>query len=170
MVMQSASIALGNIGQVALPILFTVAAVASVIRRKKRQQLLTQASDMQGASAIDGMAWQDFEQLIGEVFRKKGYVVVENGGAGPDGGVDLEIRRPRQNGSEVFLVQCKHWKAFKVGVDVVREHYGVMAARGAAGGFVVTSGRFTNEAKQFADGRNLKLIDGPQLRALWSRR
>ena len=32
---------------------------------------------------------------------------------------------------EKFLVQCKQWKAFKVGVTVVRELYGVMAAHGA---------------------------------------
>jgi restriction system protein len=48
--------------------------------------------------------------------------------------------------SSSFLVQCKQWKAFKVGVQVVRELYGLMAAHGAAGGFVVTSGRFTDEA------------------------
>jgi len=43
---------------------------------------------------------------------------------------------------------------------VVRELYGVMAAEGAAGGFVVTSGTFTNEAKEFAAGRNVILVDG----------
>ena len=53
-------------------------------------------------------------------------------------------------GGEKFLVQCKQWRAFKVGVEVVRELYGVMAAKGAAGGFVVTSGRFTDEAAAFA--------------------
>lgn len=48
-------------------------------------------------------------------------------------------------------------------MTVVRELYGVMAAHGAAGGFVVTSGRFTDEAKAFADGRNIRLVDGPKL-------
>ena len=38
-----------------------------------------------------------------------------------------------------------------------------MAARGATGGFVVTSGRFTAEAKAFAEGRNVQLVDGPRL-------
>nr|WP_260263875.1 restriction endonuclease [Delftia acidovorans] len=33
---------------------------------------------------------------------------------------------------EKTLVQCKQWKAFKVGVATVREVYGVMAADGAA--------------------------------------
>jgi restriction system protein len=88
--------------------------------------------------------------------------VTETGGGGADGGVDLELGK----GGERFLVQCKQWKAFKVGVTTVRELYGVMAARGAAGGFVVTSGQFTAEARDFAAGRNITLIDGPALRTL----
>jgi hypothetical protein len=61
------------------------------------------------------------------------------------------------------LVQCKQWRALKVGVGVVRELYGVMSARGATGGFVVTSGQFTDDAISFASGRNVKLVDGPKL-------
>ena len=38
-----------------------------------------------------------------------------------------------------------------------------MTARGAAGGFVVTSGRFTEDAVSFAGGGKLTLIDGPKL-------
>jgi len=49
---------------------------------------------------------------------------------------------------------------------VVRELYGVMAARGAAGGFVVTSGRFTAEAMSFAEGRNVRLVDRSKLHGL----
>ena len=41
-----------------------------------------------------------------------------------------------------------------------------MAANGATGGFVVTSGRFTDDASKFAMGRNVRLIDGPKLLAL----
>jgi restriction system protein len=65
--------------------------------------------------------------------------------------------------NETHLVQCKQWRAFKVGVEVVRELYGVMAAQGAAGGFVVTSGQFTVDARAFAEGRNVRLIDGAKL-------
>ncbi|MBC7944771.1 MAG: restriction endonuclease, partial [Burkholderiales bacterium] len=47
-----------------------------------------------------------------------------------------------------------------VGVDVVRELFGVMAARGAVGGFVVTAGNFSADARAFAEGRNIDLIAG----------
>lgn len=53
-------------------------------------------------------------------------------------------------------------------VSTVRELYGVMAAEGATGGFVVTSQRFTNEAGAFAAWRNIQLMDGNALRQLLS--
>ena len=112
------------------------------------------------------MSWREFEMLVGEGFRLQGYQVVETGGGGPDDGVDLVLTRPGMSGREKFLVQCKQWRALKVGVDVVRELYGVMAARGATGGFVVTSGRFTDDAISFASGRNVTLVDGPKLLGL----
>ena len=96
---------------------------------------------------------------MGEGFRQRGYAVTETGGGGSDGGIDLVLRKD----GDKFLVQCKQWKAFKVGVSVVRELYGVMAANGAAGGFVVTSGKFTSDAVEFARGRNIQLVDGPAL-------
>ena len=53
----------------------------------------------------------------------------------------------------------KHWKTKKVGVAVVRELYGVIAGAGVEGGFVVCSGGFTNDAKAFAENKQIELID-----------
>lgn len=154
---------LASIGQYLLPAVCLFGAVGSVVGRRKRQGLVAAiASNSNAANALDGMTWREFELLVGEAFRLQGYQVAETGGGGADGGVDLVLRKDR----ETHLVQCKQWKAFKVGVTVVRELYGVMAARGAAGGFVVTSGRFTREATAFASGRNVRLIEGPALMGL----
>lgn len=151
--------------QFIVPFLCLCGAVASFARRKKRASLLRNTTASSSADALSGISWQEFEQLVGEGFRLEGYSVQEQGGARPDGGVDLVLRRD----NETFLVQCKQWRAFKVGVDVVRELYGVMAARGAAGGFVVTSGMFTEDAKAFAEGRNVRLVDGGKLIGLLQR-
>jgi restriction system protein len=66
-------------------------------------------------------------------------------------------------------VQCKQWRAQQVPVTIVRELYGVMAAQHAAGGYVVTSGRFTQDAIAFAAGRNIELVDGQALQELLSK-
>ncbi|WP_165973846.1 restriction endonuclease [Paucimonas lemoignei] len=143
-------------GQFFIPLICLGGAALSAWRRKQREALLVNAAKSEAASALDDISWQEFEMLVGEAFRRQGYQVMENGGSRPDGGIDLILRKE----DELFLVQCKQWKAFRVGVDVVRELYGVMAAKGAAGGYVVTSGLFTEAAMRFAKGRNLKLIDG----------
>lgn len=157
---------LATAGQYIAPILFLAGAGVSAWRRKQRTRLVADVAQARATDALDGMSWREFEMLVGEGFRLQGYQVVETGGGGADGGVDLVLRRPGKNGSEKFLVQCKQWRAYKVGVDVVRELYGVMAARGATGSFVVTSGRFTDEAVNFASGRNMTLVDGSKLRGL----
>jgi restriction system protein len=141
-------------------------AITSALRRRERKNLVADVARSQATDALDGMSWREFEMLVGEGFRLQGYQVVETGGGGADGGIDLVLTKPGKSGGEKFLVQCKQWRAYKVGVDVVRELYGVMAAKGATGGFVVTSGRFTEEAISFASGRNVTLVDGPKLHGL----
>lgn len=156
--------ALAMVGQWLIPIICLFGALGSFLARRRRQTLMSNVSQSKSADALDNMSWREFEVLVGEAFRLQGYRVSEHGGVGPDGGIDLVLSK----GSEKFLVQCKQWKAFKVSVTVVRELYGVMAAKGAAGGFVVTSGRFTEDATAFASGRNIQLIDGDLLHGLIS--
>ena len=162
LVTQGVVIAFANIGQYLVPVLGLVGAAMSFFRRQKRAALVADVVQSDSADALDGMSWREFELLVGEAYRLQGYRVLETGGGGADGGIDLALTKA----GEKFLVQCKQWKAYKVGVDVVRELYGVMAAKGAAGGFVVTSGRFTAEALAFAEGRNVRLVDGAKLFAM----
>ena len=150
---------LATFGQYLIPLAFIIGAGISAYGRNKRNALFAEVQKGSSASALNGMSWQEFEMLVGEAFRRGGYTVTETGGGGADGGVDLALRKD----GEKYLVQCKQWKAFKVGVTTIRELYGVMAAGGATGGFVVTSGDFTQEAKAFAEGRNIDLIDGAEL-------
>lgn len=153
---------LASVGQYLLPIAFLVGAAMSAFGRFKRRALHEQVSASPDRGALNAMSWQQFEALVGEAFRRKGYAVTETGGGGADGGIDLALKKE----GETFLVQCKQWKAQKVGVTTVRELYGVMAAEGATGGFVVTSGVFTDEARAFSVGRNIELMDGKALHAL----
>ena len=153
---------LATAGQYLVPLVGLAGAAISFTRRKQRKALITNVTQSKSANALDGMSWREFEMLVGEAYSLQGYRVTETGGGGADGGIDLVLTR----GGEKFFVQCKQWKAYKVGVDVVRELFGVMAAKGATGGFVVTSGRFTDDAIAFADGRNVQLVDGTKLFAM----
>lgn len=153
---------LATFGQYLLPFVFLVGAAVSAYGRTTRRALHAKVAGSPDQGALNAMSWRQFEALVGEAFLRKGYAVTGTGGGGADGGVDLVLKMK----GETFLVQCKQWRALKVGVNTVRELYGVMAAKGATGGFVVTSGVFTEEAQAFARGKNVELMDGKALHAL----
>ena len=148
-----------SIGQYLLPFIFVLGALFSFLNRRKREALLAETRQRSKQGLLLNMDWREFEMLVGEAFRQRGFSIKELGGNGKDGGVDIILKKE----GDTYLVQCKHWKALKVGVQIVRELYGVMAARGATGGYIVTSGVFTEDAQSFANGRNIELIDGKAL-------
>jgi restriction system protein len=118
-----------------------------------------------GATSIRDLPWREFERLVCEAYRRKGYVAQGVGTASADGGVDIELSRP----GDKVVVQCKQWRAYTVGVTTVRELLGIVVSTGATKGIVVTSGRFTREARRFAEQNpQVELVDGPQLARLIS--
>ncbi|MEX2366724.1 MAG: restriction endonuclease, partial [Pseudohongiellaceae bacterium] len=118
-------ISLARIFQYVLPLIFCIGAGISFFKASKRKGLLASACANGSSESIHNMSWHDFELLVGQIFRERGYQVIDNDSKGADGGVDLVLRKD----NETFLVQCKHWKAYKVSVQIVRELYGVMASR-----------------------------------------
>ena len=112
-----------------------------------------------GLNSIRDLSWQEFEYLVGEAYRRQGYIVQETGSAAGDGGIDLAMSK----GGERILVQCKQWRTRRVGVKPVRELFGVMVSESADRAILVTCGSFTREARNFAEGKPLDLVGGPEL-------
>ena len=131
------------------------APISALNAANKRKRLESQKD----IKSIRELSWKEFEELVAEAYRRKGYSVTENPDFGPDGGVDIRLTK---NG-QLHLVQCKQWKSNKVGVAIIREMFGVMTAQNAASVIVVTSGIFTQEARNFALGKPIDLVDGGQL-------
>jgi len=154
--------------------LITVAVGPERLRRLLASALKSEGKvgDQSGASVpslhfsekrtIDDLDWDEFELLVSELYRRRGFDVEFAAATGPDDGVDVILRR----GEECVLVQCKHWKAWKVGVKELREFFGVLVADGATRGMFVTSKSFTREAVDFANGKPIELVSGGDLRAL----
>ena len=80
-------------------------------------------------------------------------------------GVDLMLSK----NSKTFVAQYRHWREHRVGVPMVREQYTVMQAAKANGVYVITTGEFSYKAIQFAEDKNISLIDGLKLRRLVKR-
>jgi YVTN family beta-propeller protein len=110
---------------------------------------------------LRALGWREFEELIGRAYQFQGYEVLSTA-HGADGGIDLILTR----GTERIFVQCKHWNTNQVGVKIVRELFGVVAAHGATWGIVATSGNFTEEAEEFARQARITLLNGPAVAQL----
>jgi hypothetical protein len=103
--------------------------------------------------------WFAFEKLITEVYRSHGYIVEKIGGAQPDGGVDLRFEREGQGS----IVQCKHWRRWKVGVSHVRELLGAMSDVKVSTATLVTLSGYTDEARNLAARHNITLLEETDL-------
>jgi restriction system protein len=131
----------------------------SFLRQRSRRRLLDKQT---GLDSLRAMSWREFEMLVGEAFRRRGYAIQETGLDGPDGGIDLILRKD----GKTTLVQCKQWKTQRVDVKVVREMFGLLAHHDAAAVKIVAVGDYTTDAQRFAQGKPIELIHGEALLAM----
>jgi len=109
------------------------------------------------------VSWENFELLAGEIFRRQGFEVEISSGLGADGGKDLTLRRD----GEVRLVQCKRLSARSwVSVMEMREFYGLLVAENAKRGIFMTTGLYSRDAREFAEGKPIKLLGRAEIEQL----
>lgn len=98
-----------------------------------------------------------FEELIAELFFRKGYEVSLTPRT-RDGGKDIYAIRKDSIAPTLYVVEAKRYnKANKVGVEIVRGLYGVKSAERANVGVIVTTSSFTKDAIDFASPLNYEL-------------
>ena len=136
--------------------LFLFFAVLSFIRSLSNARLLDKQRDL---DSITGLHWKEFENLVAEYYRRKGFQVKESLAGGADGGIDLSLRKD----GKTTIVQCKRCNRKPVPVQVIRELYGVMTAERANTGVLMTTTNFTAEAARFAEGKGIELVGGGEL-------
>lgn len=90
-----------------------------------------------------------FEELVAELLIRKGYNV-ELTPATRDGGKDIYAARKDDLGSFLYIVECKKYRpTHKVGVNVLRDLYGVLSKERATYGVAVTTSYFSKPAQDF---------------------
>jgi restriction system protein len=134
---------------------FVAIAAAALIDSLIRARRLSRQRALRDLAAL---SWQQFEEVIADAFRRHGYRVREGRGRG-DGGVDVILERDGQ----VTVVQAKHWRRDRVGVQLVRELYGVQRAMWARHSMFVAMGNYTAAGTQFAAAGGMTLVDGEEL-------
>ena len=105
------------------------------------------------------LEWRRFEELCAAYFEALGFRAdLAHSGAGAD--IDLYVEGHE---SARVVVQCKPWSAYRVGIKPVRELRGAMTSANIGEGVLVTSGKFTQEARDFAGKEKISLVDGAEL-------
>lgn len=147
-----------------------IAPVANLSREDSRfVQSRDVLSGMDSSQNLAIMDWQDFEQLIrqlfGNIFEATSGGEVKITQASRDAGVDAVAFDPDPIRGGKFIIQAKRYNNV-VGVSAVRDLYGTMINEGAGKGLLVTTSYFGKDSYEFAKDKPIQLIDGPQLLGL----
>lgn len=110
---------------------------------------------------IRDIEWKRFEDVCQKFYETKG-IKSATTPLGPDGGIDIRLYQD-DSGQATSIVQCKAWGDRMVGVKPIRELLGVMTHEKIAKAFFMTSGRFSDDAKDVAKSNRITLIDGEML-------
>ncbi len=119
-----------------------------------RRRRLAKLRTLEGLRELHPYA---FQELVWHVYSALGYVV-ERSPPSRDGGIDGIARR----GLEVLVLQCKRYRE-TVGEPAVRDLFGALTHRKATGAVLLTTGKLSGPAVEFARGKPIRLIDGPAL-------
>ena len=103
--------------------------------------------------------WFQFEKLMELIYRHRGFTVKRLGGANADGGVDLVV----ESSDEKFVVQCKHWRKWTVGVRNIREFLGTLTDSQIPKGIFITLVGYSGDAKQLADKHGIQILNESDL-------
>jgi HJR/Mrr/RecB family endonuclease len=122
-----------------------------------RRRLWAAPGDARHVDDLMSLSPREFEEMVVELYTALGHTARRTGAVG-DHGVDVVVKA--KNG-EKWVVQCKRWRG-NVGEPIVRDFYGVVHHEKADRGTLITSGGFTEQARAWAKGKPLTLVDGPQ--------
>jgi len=157
---------LKGIGSAQLHGLSPIAPVLTINREDKRFVAAYDVADrLDGSYNLAVMDWQDFENLIREVFEKE---FTQGGGevkitqASRDGGVDAVAFDPDPIRGGKIVIQAKRYTN-TVGVSAVRDLYGTVINEGATKGILVTTADYGPDAYSFAKDKPLTLLNGNNL-------
>jgi len=141
---------------IAIGVVLLIGGVATLYFRTAQ---LRRDETQAGIKALSGVSWRSFIHMVLDALSRRGFgrLVDEENPAG-----DTEYMLER-NG-EHWLLSCKHGSAFVLGRLTVNELARAIDLKGAAGGFLLTQGRITDDARPVAALQRIELLDGP---ALW---
>lgn len=100
---------------------------------------------------------QQFEELVAEIIRDRGFHVQLTNQT-RDGGKDIIASIDSELGKLLILIEAKKYRPDRpIGVELVRNLYGVICDAQANSGVLVTTSYFTKDAQEFRNRHNYQL-------------
>ena len=123
------------------------------------------ATNLKRGVNLAAMPWQDFENLIRELFEK---IFSKHGGSckvtqtSRDGGVDAIAYNPDPISGGKYIIQAKRYTNV-VPPAAVRDLYGTLMNEGANKAILVTTSDYGGDSFKFAQGKPIVLMNGSHL-------
>jgi hypothetical protein len=122
-----------------------------------RRDIQHKADTANSVEALRTMSPKEFEDMVVELYKALGHNAKRTGATG-DHGVDVVVQT---NTGEKWVVQAKRWRG-SVGEPIVRDFYGVVQHEKADKGAIITTGKFTMQARDWAKGKPITLVEGEE--------
>jgi hypothetical protein len=129
----------------------------------QRNRLIRELKSLAEPELMITLAPADFERYVLQYFSLTGFQTEETATVA-DGGIDGVLRQ----GSETSFIHCKRYLQ-AVGEPEIRDFLGAVTKHGASRGYFVTTSSFNQNARTFAGGTNITLIDGESLATMVKR-
>ena len=114
---------------------------------------------LQNPDILHNFKSDEFEDFVAEVYRRNGYEVRVTPKT-HDGGKDIIANVTKGGIAFKTLIECKKYdKRRPVDIHVVREVYGTQISDRADKSVIVTTSRFTKQARDFAEKNSIQLVD-----------
>ena len=154
--MSDAHVSLGPVFAPVVALAFLAPATFSFLKSNKQKKLHELREDIK---EIQELSWPELNDMVSKAYAKAGYMVLANDAYTSDPSIDIVMRKS----ANLYLLQSRYWRNRKVSLREVKKLFALMHEKQASGIFLLTTGIFTKNARRYAIGRPINLVDGIQL-------
>ncbi|HEY9255599.1 MAG TPA: restriction endonuclease [Stenotrophomonas sp.] len=115
-----------------------------------------------GLAALANLHWRDFSESVRRALHdERGWTLATQ--SEDDGSPRSDFLMRSQQGT-LWMVSCKHGRAYRIGAAAVNELGAALRLAGAQGGVLITEGKVEREGLVAADKQAVEILDG---RRIW---
>ena len=115
-----------------------------------------------GLAALANLHWREFSEIVRRALHdERGWTVATQ--AEEDGSPRSDFLMRSEQGT-LWMVSCKHGRAYRIGAAAVNELGTALRLAGAQGGVLITEGKVQREGLAAADKQAVEILDG---RRIW---